>query len=77
MSDTLGFSYKKVKKESEDITKAIKEYEENARKRVDTGDVSAQGAAKTRVMRRSLLDKLNRDLENAGRSRQDKDIWGE
>lgn len=71
------FSYKKVKKESEDIEKAMKEYESHTKKQMDKGDVSLPGAYKTRVYRNNLLDKLDKDLQNAGRSKTDRDIWGE
>jgi hypothetical protein len=60
------------KKQTEDIEKAIKNYEKHSNKVVEKGDLSVQGAAKNIYNRKNILDKLNDDLQNAGRSKYDK-----
>jgi hypothetical protein len=61
------------KKQNEDVDKATKEYNVSMSK--GEKDLSAHGMADKMMQRRNLLDKLNNDLNDAGRSKYEKNMW--
>ena len=61
-------------KQNEDVDKAIKNYNQATQK--SESDLRAKGVAEKMTMRKNILDKLNDDFNNAGRSDYEKQIWG-
>ena len=62
-------------KQQEDVTKAISEYNKGNQTTKSQGDLSVKGAASKMVERRNILDKLDEDLSNAGKTDYEKQIW--
>jgi hypothetical protein len=62
--------------QDKDVEDAIKKYNREASKGEKEGYVTIKSAADRMIQRKNVLDRLDEDLKDAGRSKHDKLIWG-
>ncbi len=69
----MGWFGRKEEQES-DAEKAIKDFRNRTAEREKS--LNVRHAARSIVERKNVIDKLDDDMKNAGRSQYDKDVWG-